>query len=76
MGGFSESGDSVVWQGLKYLGPSVGETPAARFYPNGQVRESGIRRDGSKVGTWYYYDEEGAVTGTREFGNEGMSKGE
>lgn len=73
---FSESGESVVSRGLKYVGSSVGETPAARFYPSGQVRESGMRRDGSKVGTWYYYDEEGAVTGTREFGDGGMSNDE
>ena len=69
---FNKSGESIE-KGLKYLGPSVGENPAARFYPSGQVRESGMRRDGSKVGTWYYYDEDGDVTGTREFGDGGAS---
>ena len=72
---FSKSGESIE-KGLKFPGPSEGDTPSARFYPSGQVRESGMRRDGSKVGTWYYYDEDGAVTGTREFGDGGANNDE
>lgn len=72
---FNEFGESIE-KGLKFLGPSEGDTPSARFYPSGQVRESGMRRDGSKVGTWYYYNEEGALTETRELGDGGMSNDE
>ena len=72
---FSKSGESIE-KGSKFPGPSEGDTPSARFYPSGQVRESGMRRDGSKVGTWYYYDEEGALTETREFGDGGVSNDE
>ncbi|MDB3932951.1 hypothetical protein N9393_01315 [Luminiphilus sp.] len=51
------------------LEKSEGRHPTARFHPNGQVAESGMRESGGKVGTWYYYDKEGDLTGTVEFVN-------
>ena len=51
------------------LEKSEGRHPTARFHPNGQVAESGMRENGGKVGTWYYYDKEGVLTRTTEFVN-------
>lgn len=32
------------------------------YYPNGKIKEHGIRLDGMKIGKWEFYDEQGNVT--------------